>query len=540
MLAQLNHFIAQPSHVEELLSNLTTCSTEQQVAARNYLYNHQADFVSSAPVHYVWGKLEQMLGMPDAAIQCFHNALAVDAQHSESLRELGFMLNAQGQAEQAFSYFERIVQHNPNDWMAWNDGGCTLRTLNQREAALFWMKQAFAACPQQASLAANSALLAYELNDYALAQDWLDTALALDAHNAEALHTQAMLFASTERFDEARTYEYRALASNLDYPQVRLSLALLDLTQGNWLTGFAGYEYRWVGSDKAGTQTMPSIGRPQWRGQAVYEGSTIAILSEQGFGDIVQMAQLIPLLSEPFHRIIWQVPSAMYRLMYHSVNNEQIQVVQQDAPLNRTRIDFELPMMSLPFALGLTLDNFSALPNYLSVPNELSQHFAAKLANIHGLKVGLAWTGKPSLAKQALRRVPTELLSLLITPGVTFVSLQKFDAQHEIETPNLAPFVDLMTECQDFMDTAALIQQLDLVISVDTVIVHLAAALGKPTWLLNRFGSEWRWMHQRSDSPWYPSLTIYNQTTFNDWTGVLTQVQSDLIQFSPVQESCHV
>lgn len=540
MLAQLNHFIAQPSHVEDLLSSLATCSAEQQVEARNYLYNHQADFVSSAPVHYVWGKLEQMLGMPDAALQCFHNALAVDAQHTESLRELGFLLTAQSRPEQALGYFERLVQQLPNDWAAWNDGGCVLRSMNQHQAALDWMKQAFAVCPQQASLAANSALLAYELNDYVQAQEWLDTALALDEHNAEALHTQAMLFASTERFDEARAFEYKALASNLDYPQARLSLALLDLTLGNWSSGFAGYEYRWVGSDKAGTQTMPSIGRPQWHGQAVYEGTTIAILSEQGFGDIVQMAQLIPSLSEPFHRIIWQVPAALYRLMHHSFNSEQIQVVAQDAPLNRTRIDFELPMMSLPFALGLTLENFSALPNYLSVPDELSQRFAAKLADIQGLKVGLAWTGKPSLAKHGLRRLPTELLPLLTTPGVTFVSLQKFDAQHEIETPNLAPFVNVMGECQDFMDTAALIQQLDLVISVDTVIVHLAAALGKPTWLLNRFGSEWRWMHQRTDSPWYPTMTLYNQHTLNDWTDVLMQVKSDLIALVSAQENCHV
>lgn len=540
MLAQLNHFIAQPSHVEDLLSSLATCSAEQQVEARNYLYNHQADFVSSAPVHYVWGKLEQMLGMTDAAIQCFHNALAVDAQHSESLRELGFLSSAKGLPDQALGYFERLVEQLPNDWAAWNDGGCVLRTMNQHQEALDWMKRAFAVCPQQASLAANSALLAYELNDYVQAQEWLNTALDLDAHNAEALHTQAMLYASTERFDEARAFEYKALASNLDYPQARLSLALLDLTLGNWSSGFAGYEYRWVGSDKAGTQTMPSIGRPQWHGQAVYEGTTIAILSEQGFGDIVQMAQLITSLSEPFQRIIWQVPAALYRLMHHSFNSEQIQVVSQEAPFNKTFIDFELPMMSLPFALGLTLDNFSALPNYLSVPDELSQRFAAKLANIQGLKVGLAWTGKPSLAKHGLRRVPTELLPLLRTSGVTFVSLQKFDAQHDIETPDLAPFVNVMGECQDFMDTAALIQQLDLVISVDTVIVHLAAALGKPTWLLNRFGSEWRWMHNQSNSPWYPSLTIYNQKTFNDWTDVLTQIQSDLIQFSPVQESCHV
>lgn len=540
MLAQLNHFIAQPSHVEDLLSSLATCSAEQQVEARNYLYNHQADFASSAPVHYLWGKLEQQLGMPDAAIQCFHNALAVDVQHSESLRELGFLSSAKGLPDQALGYFERLVEQLPNDWAAWNDGGCVLRSMNQHQAALDWMKQAFAVCPQQASLAANIGLLAYELNDYVQAQDWLNTALALDAHNAEALHTQAMLYASTERFEEARAFEYKALASNLDYPQARLSLALLDLTQGNWSTGFAGYEYRWVGSDKEGTQTMPSIGRPQWHGQAVYEGTTIAILSEQGFGDIVQMAQLIPHLSEPFHRIIWQVPAALYRLMHHSFHSEHIQVVAQDAPLKRARIDFELPMMSLPFALGLTLDNFSALPNYLSVPDDLSQRFAAKLADINGLKVGLAWTGKPSLAKHGLRRVPTELLPLLTTPGVTFVSLQKFDAQHDIETPNLAHFVNVMGECQDFMDTAALILQLDLVISVDTAIVHLAAALGKPTWLLNRFASEWRWMHNKTNSPWYPSLTIYNQKTFNDWTDVLMQIQSDLIQFSPVQESRHV
>jgi ADP-heptose:LPS heptosyltransferase len=161
------------------------------------------------------------------------------------------------------------------------------------------------------------------------------------------------------------------------------------------------------------------------------------------------------------------------------------------------------------------------------------------LSDAKRIKVGLVWTGKATLGKQALRMVPTELLSLLDHPDVTFVSLQKFDNQ-EVLHPKLTHFINCMDACHDFMDTAALIEHLDLVIAVDTSVAHLSAALGKPTWLLNRLGSEWRWMHNQTTSPWYPTMTIYNQQTLNDWTDVLTQIQSDLLTFITSMEFNHV
>lgn len=514
---------------------------ESLVSLRNFLYQQQEKLHNKAQWHFFWAKIEQKLGMPDAALQCLHNTLAIAPHHSDALHEMGLALVSSGQLPQAMKVFEQLVATAPDHWQGWNDGGCALRAMGQHASALHWMQQAFAAHPTQGTLAANIALLAYELHQYDDAQTWLDTAFALDDTNPEALHTQAMLQAGLGLHEDAYETDLLALSVKPNYPQVRLSLALTDLTLGRWKEGFAGYEYRWVGSDKADTQTMPTIGRPQWHGQPIYAGSRIAILPEQGLGDHLQFAQLIPQLFNHFYEVVWQVPNEVYRLFADSFSQyEELTILPASAPVKNQQIDFELPLMSLPFALSLTPETLPQQAGYLRADEAASLRFQQALSHLNGLKVGIAWTGKGTLGKQALRLVPTDLLGLLDDVPVQFISLQKFDQVSQVQWPALTQFTHLMDDCHDFYDTAALIQQLDLVISVDTSVAHLAAAMGKPTWLLNRLGSEWRWMHQRSDSPWYPTMTLYNQHTLNDWTDVLMQVKSDLIALVSAQENCHV
>jgi tetratricopeptide (TPR) repeat protein len=509
------------------------------VVLRNHLYQHQHRFPHIAILHYFWGKLEKQLKMPEPAIQCFRNALAVDPNHIESLREMGFLMAESGQLDQAMGYFERITQLSPNDWMAWNDGGCSLRAMRQNGQALSWMRAAFSANPTSAMLAANIALLEYETHDYVSAQASLDQAFAIDPVCAEALHTQAMLFASLGKHELSYEYDLKALSVKPDYPQVRLGLALTALMLGRWEEGFAGYEHRWAGSDKADTNKLPTVGRPQWLGQQVYPSSSIVILPEQGFGDMIQVSRLLPVLKQRFHHVEWRVPLEMLRLMAFNFAQENLIVDNQMDTLDVRKLDYELPIMSLPFALRVTPANVPTQAKYLSVPDTAYQKFVPLLSGAKRMKVGLVWTGKATLGKQALRMVPTELLSLLDHPDVTFVSLQKFDRQ-DVVHPNFSDFMDCMDACHDFMDTAALIEHLDLVIAVDTSVAHLSAALGKPTWLLNRLGSEWRWMHNQTSSSWYPTMTIYNQQTLNDWTDVLVQIKSDLLNFINSVEFYHV
>jgi len=302
---------------------------------------------------------------------------------------------------------------------------------------------------------------------------------------------------------------------------------LAALTMGNLEEGFAGYEHRWAGSDKSETNILPTIKRPQWLGQQVYQSSTLTVLPEQGFGDMLQFARFIPLLSERFHKVNWMVPLELLRLISFSFSDDRVNISNEMDSLDIRKIDYETPVMSLGLALGITLDNLPSPQKYLKVPQEHIDFFGAKLANTKGLKVGIAYSGKPTLGKHELRRIDTSLLGILNIPNITFINLQKFE-KGKASISIFDNFIDIMDECNDFMDTAALIENLDLVISVDTSVVHLAAALGKPTWLLNRFGSEWRWLEAKNTNPWYPTMKIYNQTKLKDWKSVLKRVAQDL------------
>jgi hypothetical protein len=201
-------------------------------------------------------------------------------------------------------------------------------------------------------------------------------------------------------------------------------------------------------------------------------------------------------------------------------------------PSSQHAWQWHCPLMSLPKAFQTTVDHVPATVPYLTPNPALVKKWQTRLAGVADqcLTVGLCWAGAKGLKEDAKRSMTlTRLAPLLEARGITFVSLQKSDAASQLEqTPEVANLRDWTGELHDFSDTAALISQLDLVISVDTAIAHLAGALGKPVWLLNRFQSEWRWLRDREDSPWYPSLRLFTQTTAGDWSEVITRVLAAL------------
>jgi len=515
--------------------SLKDFSMQEIVNVRNYLFQNRNKISSNTDLLYFWGKIEKSLKVMNVAFECFQNALKIDKNHIESLRELGFLMAESGRHLEAIEYFKTITQLNPSDWEAWNDGGCIFRANGSNEQATLWMEEASKSNESNAVLFANLALLEYEANNYTKTQEYLDKAFEIDPKNPEALHTQAMLLSSIGQHEESYQYDVQALSVKPNYPQARLGLALSALTLGNLEEGFAGYEHRWAGSDKSETNILPTIKRSQWLGQTVYPSSTLTVLPEQGFGDMIQFARFIPLLKKKFHTINWMMPIELERLIAHSFSDDNVKVSSNMDSLDIRTIDYEIPLMSLGLALKVNLENLVSSDKYLQVPKEGIEYFSNKLKNIQGLKVGIAYGGKPTLSKDELRSIKPSLLSVLNISNVTFVNLQKFENKKAV-LPPLDNFVDLIDECMDFMDTAALIENLDLVISVDTSIVHLAGALGKPTWLLNRYGSEWRWMDKKETTPWYPTMKIYNQTQLKDWESVLEKVMKDLKKFTTLNK----
>jgi hypothetical protein len=311
-----------------------------------------------------------------------------------------------------------------------------------------------------------------------------------------------------------------------DFPVARTGRAFARLTAGRLAEAWADYEARTAASAEA-VHNGPSfdldpdrIPGAAWSGEP-RDGRSLLIYNEQGLGDVIQMARYASLLAHD-GPVSWIVLPALRPLMSGLPGSIEILVAGDDLPPH----SLKCPVMSLPRMFRTTLETIPADVPYLRADPDRIALWRSRLRGVEGLKVGLTWKGNPEYPFDRLRSVPSEALSALDgIPGVTFVSLQ---LPRPIDPPPLE-MLDLTADIADFADTAALTEALDLIVSVDTSVAHLAGALGRPVWLLNRFSTDWRWLLNRSDSPWYPTMRIFRQATQGDWAGVLAMVRTALM-----------
>jgi hypothetical protein len=355
-------------------------------------------------------------------------------------------------------------------------------------------------------------------------------ALDLEPNFATAHNSLGMALAECGQFEEAMACYRTAFAIEPDYATAHLNLAMTLLMTGDFLPGWAEMEWRWKTPQLRDARR--SFDTPLWRGEDA-AGKTLLIHGEQGYGDHLQFCRYATLAADRGLRVILEVPGALVRVM-RPLRGVQ-RVIAEGDPL--PAFDLHCPMLSLPGAFGTTLASIPATVPYLSVPPEFVAPWGAELTKLapRRLHVGLVWAGQPRkgsgfavAAMDALRSIAFERLApVLDVPGVAFFSLQKDHA-----APAGAPVIDLMGNMRDFADTAALVANLDLVISVDTAVAHLAGALGKPVWLLNRHNGCWRWLTGRRDSPWYPAFKLYTQPRRDDWESVVAEMAADLARLA--------
>jgi Tfp pilus assembly protein PilF len=333
----------------------------------------------------------------------------------------------------------------------------------------------------------------------------------------------ANLWVRQNSLDAARHAYDRACRISPDLADAQYHRGLLLLMQGHFAEGWALHEWRWQTRQLA--MARRDFAQPQWRGEAA-PGRTLLIHAEQGFGDTLQFCRYVPRVAAMGLLVILEVPKPLVRLM-KSLLAEITVVAQGDA---LPSFDLHCPMLSLPSACGTSdMSQIPAAIPYLFADQQQSSVWRDRL--VPGRRVGLVWAGSARLHAPAAAAVdrrrslsPDHLTVLTHLPGVSFYSLQK-------DGPPPGPqlgLIDTMAEMSDFADTAALIANLDLVISVDTAVAHLAAALGKPVWLLDRYDSCWRWLRGREDSPWYPQMKIFRQAQPDDWAEVIARVATSL------------
>jgi tetratricopeptide (TPR) repeat protein len=377
-------------------------------------------------------------------------------------------------------------------------------------------------------------------------QDKCDSALA--AYNksisvapnyVEAYRNRGVLLRNMMRLRESMASYDRAIALRPTDAKSHWYRGLDRLLKGDYASGWTEFEWRhkvvWKSSEGPGRLAVTRFAQPRWNGEELH-GRTLLLCSEQGFGDIIQFIRFAAELA-PFNgRVVLWTSKALVNLMETATGVDAVVPMDGDVPCS----DVYFPLLSLPHVLKITLDNLPTRVPYLHADPMRSASWRRRLSALDGLRVGLVWAGSPSLQLDRRRSLTLwHFAELADIPGVTFVSLQKGSAAAETSQPPAGLLIhDWTGELDDFAETAALIDGLDLVIAVDTAVAHLAGALGKPVWLLNRFDTCWRWLLDRPDSPWYPTMRIFRQPKLGDWgsvfAGVHAALTSHLVASEPI------
>ena len=510
------------------------------------------------------------------ALQCFTQIVERDPRNVAALNNCGLLLGYLGQIEPALASFRRSLQIDPGNVIALVNGGIALAHLGQPASAIDWYARALAIDARHIEAWKCRGQALRLLKRPAEAAECFNAILQIDPRNIDAYFNLGQLFESLGRqaeslmcFGEALNYLHRypealahfdrlaaeratdppvlvgrsvalagldrnaealecleqALRIDPELPFAVSNRGCLLLAQGLLPQGFQGLEIRWnIAPFK---DHKPDTPAPLWLGQGSIAGSTILLLHEQGLGDTLQFIRYVPLLAARGARVVLRLPAALVNIMRSLEGVAQL--VPDSAPLPPH--DFYCPVMSLPLAFGTTMATIPASIPYLHADPARVARWKARLGVKLRPRVGLVWAGRHRPPINYARDLPLSALQPLLDLDAEFISLQVEMAPSDaISLASMPAILRHGESLTDFADTAALLANLDLLISVDTAVVHLAGALGKAVWVLNRYAPCWRWLRGRSDSPWYPTARLFKQATFGDWTGVVGQVKQALTQ----------
>jgi len=468
------------------------------------------------------------LKRPDEALASYARALAADPGCVEALVNRGLLLLELNRPDEALASLDLAIAGLPRHANAHLHRGKTLIHLKRPEAALVSLDRALAIKPDyaEAHSARGSALRLLNQFDSALASH--ERALVLKPDYAEALLNRGNVLVDLRRPGEAVASYDRSIAAQPDLAAAHFCRAIAWLQEGNYEQGWAEYEWRWRSPHTAPWLAAPrQLAQPLWLGEEPLAGKSILLHAEQGIGDTIQFCRYVKPLTDLGARVILEVPAPLVPLLTTLDGVAQLITSGTRVPDD---VDFHCPLMSLPLALRTRPDTVPASNRYLhSEPSRLDE-WRRRLAGVAKPRIGLAWSGNPRNPNDHNRSIPLAQLISALPAHLSYVSLHKDDWRPDLRVGNLHPRVLQMADPHsDLVDAAALCDSVDLVISVDTSLAHLSAALGRKTWIILPFNADWRWLLDRGDSPWYPTARLYRQSRPGDWNGTLQRVCDDLL-----------
>lgn len=479
------------------------------------------------------GNALRTLGRMDEARDTLERALAQRPDDANALANAAAALAELGQHGEAIERCDRALAAEPGHVEATRCKARALQALGRHEDALPLYRAAFAARGDAAgALGVGNALQALGRYEAALAA--ADEAVALEPELADAHNNRGNALRALGRHQEALGCYAQVVAREPDNVDAHWNEGLTHLTLGDFARGWPLYEWRTRGLSDAADSLLPGI--PVWRGEEDLAGKTIVLHAEQGLGDAIQFVRYAPLVAERGARVLLTCRAPLVRLCDTIEGVDEVLTVEDRMPASEPAVtaDCQALLMSLPLAFGTTLETIPAEVPYVAADPERIEHWRARLAD-HGAarNIGLAWRGNPEHRGARSRDCPIEQFDeLLAVPDCAFFSLQLDEGAADIAAicARGQNVVDLAGDLGDFHETAAAICALDLVISVDTAVAHLAGALDQPAWLLLSYAADWRWLTDRDDSPWYPSLRLLRQSEPGNWRGLLRRVALELAE----------
>ena len=482
-----------------------------------------------AEAHNNRGNVLSDLGRYEAALASYDKAIALKPNYAQAHSNRGNVLSDLGRYEAALASYDKAIALQPDYAQAHYNRGNALLDLGRSEAALASYDKAIALKPDLGEARSNLGIVLFDLQRHEEALVSYDAAIALNPDLAEAHYNRANALRDFGRYEEALTSFDQAIALQPHYEEAHWNQTLCLLQLGQFERGWQRYECRNNRADPI-AHRYP---QPLWLGQQDIAGKTLFIHWEQGLGDTLQFCRYAKLVKALGAQVIMSVQDPLLRLLRQM--EPAIQLIGDDQ--KPAAFDYHCPLMSLPLAMGTTLETIPSTVPYLHADPERSAVWRKRLAALPGLKVGLVWAGAPRPEVFQFSEVVDSRRSITLNhyaplasiPGLCLISLQKGEPAAQARTPpNGMVLHDWAEELDDFADTAALVEALDLVISVDTSVLHLVGALGKPVWVLNRYNQCWRWLSGRRDSPWYPSARLFRQPKMGNWEAVIDQVQREL------------
>lgn len=510
---------------DELLNTAISLHQSGHLDAAKTLYQQVlASQPRQAIALYMLGTLCLQQGLLEQGITLLEESVAVAPAQPTALSNLGYALNQLGRHDEALSVCTQALMYAPGYDEALNNQANAFNGLKRHDEAITSYRSAIAANPNHFQAYYNLGNTYKELKRYAEAQESYKSSMQLRPDIPEAHNNMGITFQDMNRCQEAIACYDRAIALRPDYIDAHWNKALMKLMLGEFTEGWPLYEWGWRG-DAPFRGTPRRYIQPLWLGDQPLAGKTLLLHAEQGLGDTIQFCRYALLAKAQGAQIIIQAPAPLVPLL-NTLDND-ITVITNGQAL--PPFDLHCPLMSLPLAFKTEVTNIHAPTSYLAALPEYQKKWQARLGQATKPRIGLVWSGSNKDQNDHNRSLLLNMLEPLLNLPAEFHCLQK--EIREIDRIALSAWPQVQVhahEISNFADTAALVSAMDMVISVDTSVAHLAGALGKPVWILLPYAPDFRWMLQRSDSPWYPTAKLFRQPGLDDWESLLQQLQREL------------